>query len=99
MKTYLRISRIHPETFDYVGLFSPVIMPRNNTEAPVFQSMDTTLKTQMDNGYELYWIAIGRENFLFDEVIAYRKRLDGINIPMSMWRPVAATSGPYGGST
>ena len=76
----LHISRYHPNTFEYVGLFSPAIMPRNNTEAPVFQNMDETLQTQMKNGYELYWIGIGREDFLFEEVAAYRKRLDQMNL-------------------
>ena len=77
----LHISRTHPNTFDYVGLFSPAIMPRNNGDAPVFQNMDETLKTQMDNGYDLYWIGIGTEDFLFDEVAKYRKRLDDMNMP------------------
>ena len=77
----LHISRYHPDTFDYVGLFSPAIMPRNNVDAAVFQNMDETLETQKANGYELYWIGIGREDFLFEEVTAYRKRLDGLNMP------------------
>jgi len=77
----LHISRYHPNTFDYVGLFSPAIMPRNNADAPVFQDMDETLKAQMENGYALYWIAIGREDFLYDEVTAYRSRLDTLDMP------------------
>jgi len=77
----LHISRYHPNTFDYVGLFSPAIMPRNNADAPVFQDMDETLKAQMKNGYALYWIAIGREDFLYDEVTAYRSRLDSLDMP------------------
>ena len=43
--------------------------------------MDETLKTQMENGYGLYWIGIGREDFLYDEVTAYRNRLDALNMP------------------
>ena len=77
----LHISRYHPNTFEYIGLFSPAITPRNNAEAPVFQNMDETLKTQMENGYALYWIGIGREDFLYDEVTAYRNRLDALNMP------------------
>ena len=77
----LHISRYHPKTFEYIGLFSPAITPRNNAEAPVFQNMDETLKTQMENGYALYWIGIGREDFLYDEVTAYRNRLDALNMP------------------
>ena len=59
----LHISRYHPNTFDYVGLFSPAIMPRNNGDAPVFQNMDETLEAQMKNGYTLYWIGIGKTDF------------------------------------
>ncbi len=77
----LHISRYHPNTFDYVGLFSPAIMPRNNADAPVFQDMDKTLKTQKENGYDLYWIGIGKEDFLYDEVAKYRNRLDGMDMP------------------
>jgi enterochelin esterase family protein len=43
--------------------------------------MDETLKAQMENGYALYWIAIGREDFLYDEVTAYRSRLDSMDMP------------------
>jgi enterochelin esterase family protein len=43
--------------------------------------MNATLKTQMDNGYALYWIAIGKTDFLFEEVTDYRKRLDTLGMP------------------
>ncbi len=77
----LHISRYHPNTFDYIGLFSPAIMPRNNGDAPVFQNMDETLNAQKENGFKLYWIGIGREDFLYDEVTAYRNRLDALGLP------------------
>ncbi|MDM9630120.1 alpha/beta hydrolase [Robiginitalea aurantiaca] len=77
----LHISRYYPETFDYIGLFSPAIMPRNNEEDPAFRNMDETLKAQRDNVYELYWIGIGKDDFLYDEVTAYRKRLNGMKMP------------------
>jgi len=98
----LHISRYHPNTFDYIGLFSPAIMPRNNGDAPVFQNIDETLKAQMENGYALYWIAIGREDFLFDEVTTFRGRLDRMGMPYeyvetggghvwSLWREYLTT--------
>lgn len=77
----LHISRYYPETFDYVGLFSPVILPRGNPTSPVYQDLDQTLTAQKDNGYELYWIGIGKDDFLFDEVTAYRGRLDRLKVP------------------
>ena len=98
----LHISRYHPETFDYVGLFSPGITPRSTPDAAVFQDMDQTLKAQMDNGYELYWIGIGRDDFLYDEVAAYREKLDSMEMPYeyvetggghiwSLWREYLTT--------
>ena len=77
----LHISRTYPKTFDYIGLFSPAILPWNNPDAAVYQNMDRTLKTQKENGYKLYWIAIGKEDFLYDQVRDYRKRLDAIDMP------------------
>jgi len=76
----LHISRYYPNTFDYMGLFSPAILPRGNEDAPVYRDMNATLKTQMDNGYQLYWIAIGKTDFLFGEVTDYRQRLDALGI-------------------
>ena len=49
-------------TFDYVGLFSAALLPNHNT-SEVYKNIDATLKTQMENGYELYWIGIGKAAF------------------------------------
>lgn len=77
----LHVSRYYPETFNYMGLFSPGIMPRGNEDSPVYQDIDGSLKTQMKNGYQLYWIAIGKTDFLFEEVTDYRNRLDRLGMP------------------
>ena len=37
------------------------------------------LQTQKKNGYNLYWIAIGKTDFLFKNVSDYRKKLDAMN--------------------
>jgi enterochelin esterase family protein len=72
----LHISRYYPNTFDYVGLFSAAILPNQNVSSPVYNDIDKTLKTQMDNGYKLYWIAIGNTDFLYKNVEEYRAKLD-----------------------
>jgi enterochelin esterase family protein len=77
----LHISRYYPGTFDYVGLFSPAILPNQNTSSAVYKDMDATLRTQMENGYELYWIGIGKTDFLYPHVAAYRKKLDDMEMP------------------
>ncbi|TFV97132.1 esterase [Algoriphagus kandeliae] len=77
----LHISRYYPNTFDYVGLFSAAIMPREDATGKVYSNFDETLKKQMDNGYKLYWIAIGKTDFLYDANKEYRARLDAMGMP------------------
>ncbi|RZJ80260.1 MAG: esterase [Flavobacterium sp.] len=76
----LHTSRFYPKTFDYVGLFSPAIMPFGKTNSAVYENFDTTLKNQFDNGLKLYWIAIGKTDFLYKNVADYRKKLDGMGV-------------------
>lgn len=77
----LHISRYYPETFDYIGLFSPAIMPDARVQSKVYESFDETLQKQMENGYKLYWIAIGKTDFLFKHVADYRAKLDQMKMP------------------
>jgi len=75
------ISRYYPNTFDFVGLFSPAIMPDNEKSSKVYADMDGTLKKQMENGYKLYWIGIGKTDFLYKTVADYRAKLDSMKMP------------------
>ena len=78
----LHISRYYPDTFDYVGLFSAAIMARGDESGEgVYSNFEETLKTQMDNGYELYWIGIGKTDFLYDANKEYRAMLDDMGMP------------------
>ncbi len=72
----LHISRYYPNTFDYVGLFSAAIMPNQNATSNVYHDFDATLKKQMDNGYKLYWIGIGKTDFLYQYNTEFRTKLD-----------------------
>lgn len=72
----LHISRYYPNTFDYVGLFSAAIMPDQKATSKVYANFDETLKKQMANGYQLYWIGIGKTDFLFKANQEYRAKLD-----------------------
>ncbi|MDR2954486.1 MAG: esterase [Prevotella sp.] len=76
----LHISRFYPNTFDYIGLFSPAINPRGNAESSVYQNIDGTLQAQWKNGIKLYWIAIGKTDFLYKQVTDYRAKLDSYNL-------------------
>jgi len=75
----LHISRYYPNTFDYVGLFSAAILPDQKVTNPVYNDIDGTLKKQMDNGYKLYWIGMGKTDFLYQSGVDYRKKLDGMS--------------------
>tara|TARA_Y100000782_G_scaffold95296_1_gene106541 strand:- start:514 stop:1662 length:1149 start_codon:yes stop_codon:yes gene_type:complete len=78
----LHISRYYPNTFDYVGLFSAAIMAREDKSgAGVYDNFEETLETQKNNGYQLYWIAIGKTDFLYDANTAFRKQLDQMDMP------------------
>jgi enterochelin esterase family protein len=72
----LHVSRIYPNTFNYVGLFSAAILNGNDPTGTVYANIDETLKTQMDNGYALYWIGIGKTDFLYNANQDYREKLD-----------------------
>jgi enterochelin esterase family protein len=76
----LHISRYYPNTFDYVGLFSAAILPNQNAVHEVYQNFDETLKQQMENGYALYWIGIGKTDFLYDANKQYREKLDNLGM-------------------
>lgn len=77
----IHISRFYPNTFDYIGAFSAAIMPREDATGKVYSNFDQTLKTQMDNGYKLYWIAIGKTDFLYKANQEYLAKLKGMGMP------------------
>lgn len=77
----LHISRYYPNTFNYMGLFSAAILPGEEVKSKVYDMIDETLAAQKENGYALYWIAIGKDDFLYEANINYRKKLDEMNFP------------------
>lgn len=72
----LHISRYYPNTFDYIGLFSAAILPNDKASSKVYENFDSTLETQMKNGYKLYWIGIGKSDFLYKANSDFREKLD-----------------------
>ena len=77
----LHISGYYPDTFDYMGLFSAAIMPDKNVQSKVYDHFDQTLAAQKENGFELYWIAIGKDDFLYKANADFRKKLDAMEFP------------------
>ena len=83
----LHISRLYPNTFDYIGLYSAAILPRqqNGVSQPAYEKIDETLTVQKNNGYKLYWIACGKTDFLYKNNIEYMQRLDKLGMKYT-WR-------------
>lgn len=77
----IHISRYYPNTFDYIGAFSAAIMPREDATGKVYSNFDETLKAQMDNKYKLYWIAIGKTDFLYQANQEFIAKLKGMGMP------------------
>lgn len=73
------ISRLYPKTFDYVALFSAAVRGFND------DNVQEGLKVQRDNGFKLYWIACGTDDFLYQLNCDYMKYLDSIKFPYT-WR-------------
>ena len=73
------ISRLYPKTFDYVALFSAAVRGFNE------EQVQAGLKAQRDNGFKLYWIACGTDDFLYKLNCDYMKYLDSIDFPYT-WR-------------
>ena len=77
----LHISKQYPDMFDYVGLFSAAIMPGKNVQSPVYEDMEGKLAMQFAKRPALYWIAIGKTDFLYKANEEYRKLLDAKGYP------------------
>lgn len=75
----LFISANYPNTFDYVGLFSPAVNPLPNVHSSIYDNEIKKLTTQKNNGLKLYWIGIGKEDFLYKDVAAFREKLDSLH--------------------
>ena len=72
----LHISKQYPDMFNYVGLFSAAIMPDKKVQSPIYDDFDQKLKTQFAKKPALYWIGIGKTDFLYQANTEYRKLLD-----------------------
>ncbi len=72
----LHISKEYPDMFDYIGLFSAAILPREGSVSPIYQNFDEKLAKQFADAPQLYWIAIGDKDFLYEANKEYRKMLD-----------------------
>lgn len=79
------ISRFYPNTFDYMGLFSPALHAdlSAHPEAIAYQNPDQMLQKQLENGYQLYWIRVGKDDFpaLLAGIKSFKQNMDRLQMP------------------
>ena len=64
--------------FNYVGLFSAAIF-RGNEGVATYSHLGNKLERQFRKGVKLYWISIGKDDFLFEENMRYLELLDELD--------------------
>ena len=77
----MQISKEYPDMFDYVGLFSAAVMYDMESASPLYENVESKLAVQFAGRPALYWIAIGRDDFLYDANCKYRSLLDSNGWP------------------
>mgnify|MGYP002517597687 CR=1 FL=1 len=76
----MQISKEYPSLFGYVGLFSAAIF-RGEEGVKMYDNLEVKLHRQFSKEPRLYWIAIGRDDFLYEENVRYRQLLDKGGFP------------------
>lgn len=71
----MQISKEYPDMFDYVGLFSAAIF-RGDSNIAIYDSLEQKIDAQFARNPKLYWIAIGKDDFLYEDNVRYRELLD-----------------------
>ena len=72
----LYISANQPDDFAYVGLFSPAISRMDKGKSTIYNDLETKLITQFKQRPKLYWMGIGKDDFLYKDNAEFRKLLD-----------------------
>ena len=75
------ISKEYPGTFGYVGLFSAAVRSLEDSSNPIYSDSDAKLAAQFRAGVSLYYIAIGEDDFLYEENRVLRSYLDSHGYP------------------
>ena len=71
----MQISKLYPDMFDYVGLFSAAIY-RGKEGVSIYENLEEAIAEQFAKGVALYWIGIGKDDFLYEENVKFRALLD-----------------------
>ncbi len=77
------ITNNNPGMFGYIGVFSMGIMsfgPQGPDAAKIEQERITKLEALKNSGYKLYWIACGKDDFVYQGVVTLRSTLDKVGL-------------------
>ena len=84
------------QSFDYVGIFSALYVPHIGqphsertleisalalSDKAAYQQTEALLQQQFADAPQLYWIACGKEDFLYEDNVIYRQYLDEKHYP------------------
>ena len=81
----MQISKEYPTMFNYVGLFSAAIF-RGKEGVAIYSHLGNKLQQQFRKGVKLYWIGVGKEDFLFQENMRYLELLDEYNYTYTLYQ-------------
>lgn len=76
------ITNNNPGMFGYIGVFSMGIMNmggQNQDPAKAEAERNTRLEALKKSGYKLYWIACGKDDFVYQGVVTLRETFDKLN--------------------
>lgn len=82
----LYISANNPDAFGYVGLFSAAINPPQNQHGEarqIYENLDDKLHRLFAAKPKLYWIGIGKTDFLYKDNADFRTRLKAKGYPFT----------------
>ena len=78
----LYISINNPSTFDYIGLFSAAIKPRQKeVSSPIYKDPESKVDNLFKHSPKLLWMGIGNTDFLYKENADLRHYLDSKHYP------------------
>ena len=77
----LYISLNHPDLFSWTGLFSAGLVSQFKSDLDVYSNREAKLRAYEKKGCNLFWIAIGEEDFLYDINTDFRAELDALGFP------------------
>jgi enterochelin esterase family protein len=72
----LTLSGKYPDKFGYIGVMSMGLVDRSSMGLPADQDQDARFEALKKSGYKLYWVGIGKDDFLYGSAQSLKAALD-----------------------